>query len=221
MWSFIRSNSLTIVFFSIFLLCLLGQSLAGHSVHNEDQNEHGSPSTSYAAYIRSGHFVEATFENWESEFLQMAAFVILTAFLYQKGSSQSRRPGEVERVDLIPADSRYRPDSPWPVHRGGLVLRVYEHSLSLALFALFLLSLALHARGGVEEYNREQMLHGSPGISVLQYVTTSRFWFESFQNWQSEFLSVGVIIVLSIFLRERGSPESKAVDEPHSETAGA
>jgi hypothetical protein len=102
-----------------------------------------------------------------------------------------------------------------------LVLTLYEHSLSLAFFICFTASLLAHAAAGAADYNAEQIAHGKPGgLSLLQYATTSRFWFESFQNWQSEFLAIGAMVVLSIFLRQRGSPESKPVDSPHEETGG-
>jgi len=213
-------NGLSIVLFVLFALTLLGQSFTGLSEYNEDQREHGQPAVGYAEYLGTGHFIEATFENWESEFLQMAAFVVLTAFLYQKGSSESKDPGRVEEVDtrLLPED--VPDDAPWPVRRGGWVLTLYENSLSLAFVILFILSLALHAVGGVEEYNQDQVEHGRAGqqLSALGYMATSRFWFESFQNWQSEFLSVFAMVVLTIFLRQRASPESKPVYESHAAT---
>jgi hypothetical protein len=213
-----RENGLSIVLFGLFFLTLLGQSIAGHSEYNDDQQEHGQPQISYTEYLGTGHFVEAVFENWESEFLQMAAYVVLTVFLYQKGSSESKKPDTTERVDVIPEKSRKSKDAPWPARRGGWVLKIYEHSLSIAFVLLFLLSFALHAVGGVEEYNQDQVEHGGQPVSTLAYVGTSRFWFESFQNWQSEFLAIGAMVVLSIYLREKGSPESKPVDAPHDET---
>ena len=219
MRNFWRNNGLSIALFAIFLLTLLGQSVAGLSTHNEEQIEHGQAALSYAAYLRSGHFIEGVFENWESEFLQMAAYVIFTIFLYQKGSSESKRPGVRELVDADPRDSQQKEQAPWPVRRGGWLLTIYEHSLSLALLLLFAVSFVLHAMGGAEDFNEEQRLHGqSERVSTWSFMTTARFWFESFQNWQSEFLSIAVMIVLSIFLRQRGSPESKPVDAPHSET---
>jgi len=215
-----HENGLSIVLFVLFALTLLGQSFTGLSEYNDDQRRHGRPTVRYAEYLTSGHFIEATFENWESEFLQMAAFVVLTAFLYQKGSSESKDPGRVEEVDvrLLPED--IPDDAPWPVRRGGWVLKLYENSLSLAFVILFVLSLLLHAVGGAEEYNSEHFEHGGAGrrLTALQYMATSRFWFESFQNWQSEFLSVLAMVVLTIFLRQRASPESKPVYESHSAT---
>lgn len=214
----LRENGLSIVLLSLFLLFWVGQSAVGHREHNSDQREHGQPEVSYGAYLRSSHFWEATAENWESEFFQMYFYVILTAFLYQKGSSESKKPGEPEPVDRDPSRSRRR-KAPWPVRRGGLVLRLYQHSLSLAFLLFFLVSISLHAVAGTGVYNEEQTAHGQPEhLSVLQYAGTSRFWFESLQNWQSEFLAIAAMVVLSIFLRERGSPESKPVDSPHSQT---
>lgn len=217
MRSWLRNNGLSIAMFLLFAVSLVGQVLAGHRVHNDDQVEHGQPTVQLGRYIRSGHFVESVFENWESEFLQMAAFVLLTAYLYQKGSPESRKLEGEPDLDKHPTKSKKK-NSPWPVHRGGLALTLYSHSLSIALCLLFAVSFLLHAAGGVREYNQEQLEHGSEPIGMSSYMATSRFWFESFQNWQSEFLSVGVLIVLSVFLRERHSPESKPVADPHHET---
>ena len=213
-----RENGLSIVLFGLFFLSLIGQSITGHSEYNEDQQEHGQPQISLTEYLGTGHFVEAVFENWESEFLQMAAYVVLTVFLYQKGSSESKTPDTTERVDVIPGKSRKSKDAPWPVRRGGWVIKIYEHSLSTAFVLLFLLSFTLHAAGGAKEYSQEQVEHGGQAISTLAYLGTTRFWFESFQNWQSEFLAIGAMVVFSIYLREKGSPESKPVDAPHDET---
>jgi hypothetical protein len=145
--------------------------------------------------------------------------VLLTAFLYQKGSAESKKLDEPEPVDRDPRRKRKEQDVPGPVRWGGLALKVYEHSLSLAFLLLFLASIAMHALSGAKEYNEEQVTHGEQDkLSVLQYAGTSRFWFESLQNWQSEFLAIAAVVLLSIFLRQRGSPESKPVDSPHSET---
>ena len=217
----LHNNGLSVVLFALFFFSLLGQSLTGHHEHNQDQQEHGRPAVSFAEYLTTGHFVEAVFENWESEFLQMSVYVVFTVFLFQKGSAESKDPDRIEPVDQDPARMRDRPDVPWPVRRGGLALTIYNHSLSLALFLLFVLSFMLHAAGGAAEYSQEQQEHGQPSVTVIEYLGTSRFWFESLQNWQSEFLSMGAVVVLSIFLRERGSPESKPVHSPHDETGNS
>lgn len=217
MRTWLRNNGLSIAMFLLFAISLVGQVFAGHRHHNSDQLQHGQLSLQLGEYVRSGHFVESVFENWESEFLQMAAFVLLTAYLYQKGSPESRKLEGEPDLDKHPTRFRKK-DSPWPVHRGGLVLKLYSHSLTIALFLLFAMSFLLHAAGGARAYSQDELQHGGSPITMLSYMGTSRFWFESFQNWQSEFLSVGVLIVLSVFLRERHSPESKPVADPNFET---
>ena len=215
----LRENGLSIVLGLLFLIFLAGQAATGLYRYNEEQQEHGQPTEGFFDYLTTSHFLEATMENWESEFLQMFAFVVLTAFLFQKGSAESKKLDEEEPVDRDPRKFRNKKDAPWPVRKGGLILKLYEYSLSLAFLLLFLMAFTLHAVGGAEEYNQDQREHGSSEVvSTLGYMGTSRFWFESFQNWQSEFLAVGAMVVLSIFLRQRGSPESKPVDSLHSET---
>jgi hypothetical protein len=215
-----RENGLSIVLASLFLIFWVGQSFVGYREHNSEQRDHGQPEVAFGPYLRSAHFWEATAENWESEFLQMFGYVIFTAFLFQKGSSESKDPekSEPEPVDRDPRASRNKPNAPWPVRKGGWVLKLYENSLSLAFLLFFLISISLHAVAGSAEYNQEQAGHGEAPVSVLQYAASSRFWFESLQNWQSEFLAIASMVVLSIFLRQRGSPESKPVDAPNWET---
>jgi len=215
----LRNNGLSIVLTLLFLVFLAGQAVAGMYEYNDEQQEHGQPTVDFAGYLNTSHFVEATMENWESEFLQMFFFVVLTACLYQKGSAESKDPDKEEAVDRDPRKSRKKKDAPWPVRKGGLTLTLYEYSLSLAFLLLFLMSFFLHAVSGARVYNESEREHGRyEQVTTLEYMGTPRFWFESFQNWQSEFLAVGAMVVLSIFLRQRGSPESKPVDSPHSDT---
>jgi hypothetical protein len=213
-----RNNSLSIVLFALFVLFWAAQSVTGWRVEVQELENHGWRPIGYREYLTSGGFAEATAENWESEFLQMAAYVLLTVFLRQKGSSESKKLEGEEEVDVDPREERSNPRAPWPVRRGGVVLKLYENSLGLAFAVLFLVSFLLHAAGGAAEYNQEQELHGRPPITLWAFAATSEFWFQSFQNWQSEFLAVGSIVMLSIFLRQRGSPESKPVAAPHDET---
>ncbi len=214
----LRENGLSIVLTACFLAFWGGLSVVGHRDYNNDQREHGKPEVSYGAYLKSAHFWEATAENWESEFLQLFAYVALTAVLFQKGSAESKKLDEPEEVDRDPRASRDKPDAPWPVRRGGLVLKLYERSLALAFLLCFLVSIAMHAVAGAAEYSDERSEHGEPALTALQYAGSARFWNESLQNWQSEFLAIALVVVFSIFLRQRGSPESKPVDSPHSET---
>ncbi len=217
---FFRSHGLSLVMFGLFVVLLAGQTFTGFSENNQDRERHGQPDLKLSAYLVSSHYLEAVFENWESEFLQMAAYVILTVFLFQKGSSESKDPDKSADVDEDPRRHRADKNAPWPVRKGGVWLAFYEHSLSLALFALFLISFVGHLISGRLHYNSARAEHGAAAISILQYLTSARFWFESFQNWQSEFLAVFAIVFLSIWLRERGSPESKPVAAPHSATKG-
>jgi hypothetical protein len=214
----LRENGLSLAVFAIFLVCMGGQVLSGHLQYNEERKEHGEQPVELRAYLGSGHFMEATAENWESEFLQMAAYVLFTVFLFQRGSSESKKLDEEEAVDRDPRQARLKSDAPWPVRRGGWVLRVYENSLTLAFLLLFMVSFILHAVGGARDYNEDQLSHGGETLTSFDYIQTSQFWFESFQNWQSEFLSLAAMAVLSIYLRQRGSPESKPVDAAHGDT---
>jgi hypothetical protein len=214
----LRDNSLSLAMFGLFVLCLLGHSVAGYYDYNDDQHAHQQSFLSYTAYLTSGHFWATVFENWESEFLQMAAYVIFTVFLVQRGSAESKDPDTAEEVDEDPSHHQHDLQAPGPVRRGGLALTLYAHSLSTVLVVLFVLSFLGHAASGTHHYNHEQRAHGQAPVSIRQYVTTSRFWFESFQNWQSEFLAMGTLAVLSIWLRERGSPESKPVHRSHAAT---
>lgn len=213
-----KEHGLLIANTVLFLVFFGGMILSGAASYSEDQQAHGEPAVSVLQFLGTGEFLEATFENWESEFLQMAMYVVLTVFLFQKGSSESKPVGKEAPQDEDPRQAQIKDATPWPVKRGGAVLKLYEHSLSILLFLLFLASFSLHAVGGAGAYNEDQQSHGQPGVTVLQYIGTSRFWFESFQNWQSEFLAVAVLVGASVYLREKGSPESKPVAEPHYET---
>jgi hypothetical protein len=221
MGKFFKNNGLSIVLFSLFLIFLVGQILTGNAQYNEEQQEHGGSPAGIGEYLGTGHFWEALTENWESEFLQMASYVLLTAFLYQKGSAESKDPDAfMEPQDLDPSKERDTPGVPGPVKRGGLLLKLYENSLSIVMGLFFFASFTLHAISGAVEYSSEQVEHGGQPVTAMEYLGTSQFWFESFQNWQSEFMAIGALVVLSIFLRQRGSPESKPVADPHVDTEG-
>ena len=216
MW---RNNNLSIVLVLLFLGSLVGHAYAGWKVYNEDQRQHGQAAVTLADFVTSSEFGETVFENWESEFLQMGFYVILTVFLYQRGSSESKKHDGTDEVEEDPAAHRKDKDAPSPVKAGGWRLSLYKNSLSLAFLAMFLISFFGHAVAGARKFNEEQMEHSSAeSVTALEYMRTPHFWYESFQNWQSEFLAVLAIVVLSIWLRQWGSPESKPVHAPHAET---
>lgn len=211
---FWRNNGLSLVLAVMFLTCWgVGQFLTGRSVYNGDRHEHGLPAVTWAQYAASPHFLEATMENWESEFFQMGVYVFITASLFQKGSAESHDPSRPK-----PQDPPITARSPWPVRKGGWVRRIYSHSLSLAFLSLFAVAFVLHAIGSWRLSNEEALNRGASPQTFWQFEASARFWFESFQNWQSEFLAIFAMVVLSIFLREKNSPESKPVTMPHAET---
>lgn len=216
MKAFFKNNGLGICFLTLFVASLAGQILLGFREHNQELIDQQASAISLASYLTSGHFFQSTFENWESEFLQMALFVVLTIFLKQKGSSESKKIDEPEEVDREPDPTKK--DAPWPVKKGGVILKIYKHSLTIALLALFIISFMIHFYGSLKDENEQLLRKGEPLETVSAYIGNSRFWFESFQNWQSEFLSVSAIIMLSIYLRQIGSSQSKPVDAPHMET---
>lgn len=205
---FVRHNGLTLALLGMFLASLGGMALTGFASHNEELVQHGRQALPLGAYLTSGPFLSALFENWESEFLQMATYVVLTAMLFQRGSAESRDPD---------APGRENDELVWRAQQPKLAW-LYEHSLGLALAGLFIASFALHWWFTAIAANQEATLHGRELKTMLGYLTDAQLWFESFQNWQSEFLSTAVLVVLSIFLRQRGSPESKPVAADHSET---
>lgn len=205
---FLRDNGLTLTLSGMFLFSVVGMVATGRAVFNKDLTEHGQSAVGMIAYLGSGAFLSALFENWESEFLQMAAYVILTAILFQRGSAESRDPDDPGR----PGD-----DVSWPA-RYPVGAWLYQHSLGLALALLFLASFVLHWRFSMIAANSEALRHGGEVQSITSYLGDPQLWFESFQNWQSEFLSTAVLVVLSIFLRHRGSPESKPVTAANSKT---
>lgn len=221
MKGWIRDNGLTLVLLGVFIVSLGGQALTGWHSENQTRIEHHAAPIIFTAYLASGEFLSALFENWESEFLQMWAFVMLTAYLFQRGSPESKDPDKAAAQDRDPALDEKKQDAPWPVRAGGLVRVVYSHSLGLTLFVLFLASFGLHLVNSTRKAGDEAIAHGQAAPTIGAYALDPEFWFESFQNWQSEFLSTAVLIVLAIYLRERRSPESKPVGEPHRTTGSS
>lgn len=211
---FLKNNGLTLVLMAMFAASLIGQWLTGWRVAVEDLQRHGQPPIGVLAYLTDPAFISTVFENWESEFLQMAVYVVLTAYLVQRGSSESKDPDAPDR-DVLPSDDPKAP--PLARHTGPLAW-LYAHSLGLSLALLFLASFVLHWTFSAKQAAQEATEHGEPALATLAYLGDPQLWFESFQNWQSEFLSTAVLVVLSIVLRQKNSPESKPVAAPDSQT---
>jgi hypothetical protein len=210
-----QRNSLSIVVTVLFILALVAQLYFGWLVNNAELDEEGARPLGIWNYARTGHFVAATFENFQSEFLQMFLYVVLTISLRQVGSAESKPLDGKAEVDRVP---KPHPDAPGPVRQGGWRLYIYSHSLTIAFLLLFLISWSLHLYGSWRHFNELRRAAGERAASLRYFLREPHFWFETFQNWQSEFLSVASIVLLTIFLRQKGSPESKPVDAPHWQT---
>jgi hypothetical protein len=202
----------------LFLGFLVGMTLTGWQVSNDELAQHGAAQQGLGGYLASGDFWEALSENWESEFLQMASYVALTIFLFQRGSTESKPIGKPAPQDADPRRHAKDPRAPWPVRRGGPVLVLYENSLLIMFVVLFLAAFVTHTVSGAAGYSEEQLEHGAEAVTPIAYLGTSQFWFESFQNWQSEFMVVALLAGAAVYLRQRGSSESKPVHAPHDET---
>jgi hypothetical protein len=214
MVQFMKRNGLTLVLMALFAASLVGQWLTGWRVAVEDLRRHGEPGMGLISYLTDPAFISTVFENWESEFLQMAVYVVLTAYLVQRGSSESKDPEASER-DVLPSND---PDAPPLARRVGPLAWIYAHSLGLVLALLFTAAFVLHWVFSAKQAAQEAAEHGQHAQGVLAYLADPQLWFESFQNWQSEFLSTAVLVVLSIVLRQKNSPESKPVAAPDGKT---
>ncbi|MDQ3994306.1 MAG: hypothetical protein M3265_05885 [Actinomycetota bacterium] len=217
---FLRFNSLSLFFLFIFLAAIVAQSIVGLHAYNEEAVQHAQETISWSRYVYTSEFGAAVLENWQSEWLQFCLFTLMTVWLLQEGSPESKPLDQAglesdEQQKVGPgADSR----SPLWARVGGLRTRIYENSLLIAFTVIFFGSWLAQALTGWTEYNNEQEEHRDTPISLATYLTRPDFWEKTLQNWQSEFLAVGTMAVLAIYLRQRGSPESKPVGARHDET---
>ena len=217
----LRDNALSIVFGAIFVLALAGQSVAGWLENNERLQQHGMPAEGFGAFVTSSEFVVDVAENWQSEFLQFFLFIAATVWLVQRGSPESKKPGDegpgTDEDQLV--GEHARPESPSWAKARGIRQTIYSNSLLLVMGAVFVLSWLAQSLAGTVVMNAENAEHGEPPIAWIEYLGSPDFWNRTFQNWQSEFLAVGAMIALSMYLRQRGSAESKPVGAPHHESS--
>ncbi|HKY23557.1 MAG TPA: DUF6766 family protein [Gaiella sp.] len=220
MKTFLRENGLSVFFATIFGASLAAQSFAGQRNYSAEQREHGGSSVSWWEYVTSVDFWGAVMENWQSEFLQFTVFIGATVWLVQKGSNESKKLGQIGREtdEQQKLGKHTTARSPRWAAAGGFRTRVYENSLLLAMASIFLATWLAQSVNNWRMYNEEQDAHGEATVSWGRYLLDPDFWEKTLQNWQSEFLAVGVMVVFTIFLRQRGSPESKPVGSPHDET---
>jgi hypothetical protein len=222
--SFLHENGLSLFFGALFLAATVGQSFAGHAAYNEQQLQHEDETISYGRYVLSSDFGQALLENWQSEYLQFALFIAATVWLVQRGSNESKPPENagVESEQKQRLGRWAGPTSPrWARRSGGFRRWLYSNSLLLVMVTIFLLSWFGQSVTGWTEFNDEQRQHQEPTVSWLGYLAEPGFWEQTLQNWQSEFLAVGTMAVFTIYLRQRGSPESKPVGAAHDETGAS
>lgn len=217
----LRDNALSLVFLALFVLALAGQALAGYFRENEERAQHSQAAVDFFGFVTSSEFLVDVAENWQSEFLQFFLFIAATIWFVQRGSPESKKPG-----DEGPGDDedqfvgKYaRPDSPQWARAGGWRTAVYGNSLLLVMGAIFVLSWFAQSLSGVVVANEENATHGQALITWGDYIVSPDFWDRTLQNWQSEFLAVGAMVAFSIYLRQRGSAESKPVGVPHHVSA--
>jgi hypothetical protein len=215
---FLRDNALAVFFGVLFLATIAGQSVAGYYTFNDEALAHGEPTLSYPRYLVSSAFGQAVLENWQSEYLQFFLFIGATIWLVQKGSPEStKRPGPgTDREQLV--GQHARKDSPRWAGVGGVRQTLYSYSLLIVMGVLFLGSWAGQSVTGWTELSDELRAHGEEGVSYLAYLGRPEFWEDTTQNWQSEFLAVGTMVIFAVYLRARGSAESKPVGAPHRQT---
>ena len=216
-----REQGLSLFFAAIFLLTLGGQSLAGHQNYNAEQAEHGGDTVSWLGYVTSADYWAAVMENWQSEFLQFSVFILATVWLVQKGSTESKKVGEegLETDEQQRVGRHADPNSPLSARVGGVRTRLYENSFLIVMTSIFLLTWLAQSLNNWRMFNEEQREHEDGTVSWVRYLSDPDFWEKTLQNWQSEFLAVGTMVVFTIYLRQRGSPESKPVGAPHEETS--
>ena len=219
---FAKENSLSLFFLAIIVAALVGQAIAGHVLQNQELTEHGAPPVGFWDYVTSSAFGRAVLENWQSEYLQFALFALATVWLLQKGSPESKEldksgtESDAEQRVGEHADDR----SPFPAKYGNWRTTLYSNSLIIVMAMIFFGAWFAQSVTGWTDFNDAQRLHGEATVSWLSYVGSATFWEGTLQNWQSEFLAVGSFAVLTIFLRQRGSPESKPVGAPTEDATG-
>src|SRR4051794_2086 len=224
---FLRDNGLALFFLVLFLASIAGQAVAGHNLYNEQEMQHArllhqQPELiSFGRYLTSSNFAQAMTENWQSEYLQFMLFIIATIWLVQRGSTESKAPGKEgkESDEDQKLGEHAGDDSPKGARAGGIRTWIYSNSLLIVMSLIFFASWFAQSVSGWSVYNQDAMDHKQPAIAWVDYLHSSDFWQDTLQNWQSQFLAVGSIVIFSVFLRQRGSPQSKPVGEAHKKTA--
>jgi hypothetical protein len=214
---FLRDNGLSLVFGALFLAALIGQAIAGHADFNNRQLASGGQPESFLSFVTSSDFAVDVAENWQSEYLQFFLFIYGTVWLVQRGSPESKQPHEAgsETDEQQELGRHTSAESPSWAKAGGWRTTLFSNSLGLLMLGLFVLSWLAQSIAGLSAYNADQLADHEAAVGWLTYLGSADFWNRTLQNWQSEFLAIGSMVVFSIYLRQRGSPEFKPVGAPH------
>ena len=217
---FTYENGLTLFFLLIFLLALAGQAFAGYHAFNEDQIQHNSSTIGFLDYLATSDFAVDVTENWQSEYLQFFLYIFATIWLVQRGSPESKVLGkegaESDREQRLGAHTPNK--GPEWARRGGPITWVYSNSLVIVMGVIWVGSWFAQSITGLSQFNADRFDHQQDALSWTSYVTNAHFWEQTLQNWQSEFLAIASMSILAVYLRQRGSPESKPVGAPHEAT---
>jgi Domain of unknown function (DUF6766) len=217
---FLLENQLSLFFAVLFASTITAQSFAGQHAYNAEQLEHGGRAVSWWTYVTSPEYWGAVTENWQSEFLQFTVFIAATVWLVQKGSNESKPPGQAGRESdekqLVGGFAQANSPA-WAKVRDWR-LKLYENSLLIVMATIFFATWFVQSLSNTHVFNEEQLAHGEPKVTWFEYLLEPDFWNRTLQNWQSEFLAVGTMAVFTVYLRQRGSPESKPVGSPHDAT---
>jgi len=216
---FIRDNGLTLFFAALCLGTIVGDALVGYRAFNEEALQHDQPTITVWRYFVSADFAEAMAENWQSEFLQFVAFILATIWLFQRGSMESKEEKNLGlKTGAAPPDGSRADRAPQWAKVGGLRTRLYSHSLVIVMLFFFVFSWFAQSISHWKLYNSEQLDHQDATIGYLHFLGKPQFWEATFQNWQSEFMALATMAILTVFLRQQASAESKPVPEPHDST---
>jgi hypothetical protein len=219
--NFARDNGLSLFFGGLFLGALVAQAVAGQDAFNEEQRQHASEEIGFWRYVTSAQFGAAVLENWQSEYLQFTLFIVMTVWLLQRGSPESKEPGKegLESEEEQKIGEYAQEDSPLWARAGGVRTFLYSNSLLIVMGLIWIGSWVAQAVSGWTEQADERLEHQRDALSFWDYLGSADFWERTLQNWQSEFLAVGSMAILAVYLRQRGSPESKPVGAPHDATS--
>jgi hypothetical protein len=221
MRGFVRDNSLSLAFGAMFLVAVVFQAIAGQDTFNEEQLDHHGEEVGFWRYVASSQFAAALLENWQSEYLQFTLYILLTVWLIQRGSPESKEPGKAgtESEEEQKIGRHAEEGSPHWARVGGLRTAIYSNSLLIVMGVIWIGSWFAQSVTGWSTNNAERIEHEEAPLSWLEYVGSASFWENTLQNWQSEFLAVGSVVIFTVYLRQRGSAQSKPVGAAHSETA--